>query len=97
MPQDRPERPRRPVSLPPDVIAELLSREDLASEHDLQVRLSEALAQLPAEQRTAVVAAHGYAEGAVGAAMELGVEPARAQELAEEGLALLRAAMAPRS
>jgi DNA-directed RNA polymerase specialized sigma24 family protein len=57
-------------------------------------RLDEALASLPPAERAAVVAAHGYAEGAVGAAMELEVETGDADALARSGLQLLRAALA---
>jgi DNA-directed RNA polymerase specialized sigma24 family protein len=57
-------------------------------------RLDAALAALPPSERAAVVAAHGYAEGPVGAAMELEVETGDAEALARNGLQLLRAALA---
>jgi DNA-directed RNA polymerase specialized sigma24 family protein len=57
-------------------------------------RLERALAALPAPERAAVVAAHAYAEGPVGAAVELDLDPEDADALARSGLQLLRAAFA---
>jgi DNA-directed RNA polymerase specialized sigma24 family protein len=64
------------------------------SHPELLDRLDRALAALPAAERAAVVAAHGYAEGPVGAAMELDAEIAKADALARRGLELLRCALA---
>ena len=64
------------------------------SRADLLERLDQALAALPADERAAVIAAHCYGEGAVGAAIELGLETGDADALARSGLQLLRAALA---
>jgi len=61
---------------------------------ELLDRLDRALAALPPAERAAVVAAHGYGEGPVGAAIELDVETEDGDALARNGLQLLRAAMA---
>ena len=45
------------------------------AEAELVARLERALAELPEAERTAVMAAVGYAGGSVGAAMELGLDP----------------------
>ena len=94
-----PQRPRRPVAMPSHLVAAVcdgrLDPEAALLEVDLLERLQSALAALPQEQRTAVVAAHGYAEGPVGAAVELDCDVPAADELAERGLAALRAAMQP--
>ena len=67
-------------------------------EAELVARLEAALAELPEAERTAVVAAIGYAGGSVGAAMELGLDPetgpADADALTRNGLQLLRGALA---
>lgn len=68
--------------------------EPSASHPEVLDRLDAALALLPPAERAAVVAAHGYAEGPVGAAMELEVETGDAEALARNGLQLLRAALA---
>jgi DNA-directed RNA polymerase specialized sigma24 family protein len=68
--------------------------EPAASHPEVLDRLDAALASLPPAERAAVVAAHGYAEGPVGAAMELEVETEDAEALARNGLQLLRAALA---
>jgi len=59
----------------------------------LVARLELALAELPEAERTAVVAAIGYAGGSVGAAMELGLDPADADALTRNALQLLRGAL----
>ena len=87
-----PRTPRcRPV--PPSVAEAVLAAEPDSSEAALLHRLDEALAALPAAERAAVVAAHGYAEGAAGAAMETGHGLDDADALARSGLQLLRAAL----
>jgi DNA-directed RNA polymerase specialized sigma24 family protein len=63
-------------------------------EAELVARLEQALAQLPEAERTAVIAAIGYAGGSVGAAMELGLEIDDADALTRNGLQLLRGALA---
>jgi len=60
---------------------------------ELLDRLDRALAALPPAERAAVVAAHGYGEGPVGAAIELDVETEDGDALARNGLQLLRAAL----
>lgn len=85
-------KPRcRPV--PPSVAEALHAVEVDSSEAALLHRLDLALASLPADERAAVVAAHGYAEGAAGAAMETGHPLGDADALARNGLQLLRAAL----
>jgi DNA-directed RNA polymerase specialized sigma24 family protein len=64
-----------------------------SQEAALVLRLERALAALPEAERTAVVAAIGYAGGSVGAAMELGLEVADADALTRNGLQLLRGAL----
>ncbi len=59
----------------------------------LVLRLEQALAQLPEEERVAVVSAIAFAGGSVGAAMELGLEVEDAEALTRSGLQLLRAAL----
>lgn len=88
------ERPPRCRPLPAHVVEAVAAIEPFASHPEVLDRLDEALASLPPAERAAVVAAHGYAEGAVGAAMELDVETADADVLAQRGLAMLRAALA---
>ena len=91
MTEDR--RPRcRP--LPAHVVEAVADSQPALSHPELLDRLDEALAALPAAERAAVVAAHGYAEGPVGAAMELNAEVGDADEVARHGLELLRAALA---
>ena len=91
MTEDR--RPRcRP--LPAHVVEAVADAEPELSHPELLDRLDRALASLPPAERAAVVAAHGYAEGPVGAAMELDREIGDADALARNGLRLLRAALA---
>ena len=89
-----PDRPPRCRPLPAHVVESVAAAEPFASHPEVLDRLDEALAALPPAERAAVVAAHGYAEGPVGAAMELEVETADADALARNGLQLLRAALA---
>jgi DNA-directed RNA polymerase specialized sigma24 family protein len=87
------ERPSRVRCMPPhEVDAHALP--DGAHEAELVLRLEQALARLPEAERTAVVAAIGYAGGSVGAAMELGLDVADADALTRNGLQLLRGALA---
>lgn len=79
--------------LPPHVIAAVADPGPTNPEAELLDRLERALAALPAAERTAVVAAHGFGEGAVGAAVELDLDPADADALTRSSLQLLRAAL----
>ncbi|MEX2290534.1 MAG: hypothetical protein WD794_09445 [Mycobacteriales bacterium] len=88
------ERPPRCRPLPSHLVEAVAAAEPTASHPEVLDRLEAALAALPPAERAAVVAAHGYAEGPVGAAMELEVEPGEADALARNGLQLLRAALA---
>jgi DNA-directed RNA polymerase specialized sigma24 family protein len=88
------DRPPRCRPLPSHVVEAVASRADELSPPELLDRLDQALAALPPAERAAVVAAHGYAEGPVGAAIELDAEIADADLLARSGLELLRAALA---
>ena len=88
------DQPPRCRPLPAHVV-EAVAAQDLGLSHpELLDRLDAALAALPDAERAAVVAAHGYAEGPVGAAMELDREVEDADALARNGLQLLRAALA---
>lgn len=89
-----PERPGRCRPVPPMFVAQVIDSAPLTSRAELLHRLELALAALPPAERMAVVAAHGYEEGAVGAAMELDLESEDADALARSGLQLLRAALA---
>ena len=89
-----PERPPRCRPLPAHIVEAVAATEPLASYPEVLDRLDEALAALPPAERAAVVAAHGYDEGPVGAAMELDLDTGDADALARNGLQLLRAALA---
>lgn len=86
-------RPRRPNMLPPHVMSQLEDTATELSEAALVDRLERALACLPAPERAAVVASVGYAEGPVGAAMEVELDPEQADALTRNALQLLRAAL----
>jgi DNA-directed RNA polymerase specialized sigma24 family protein len=86
-------RPPRCRPVPPNVAEQVHAVDPHGSEAALLHRLELALAALPEDERRAVVAAHGYAEGAMGAAVETGHTPADAEALARSGLQLLRAAL----
>jgi DNA-directed RNA polymerase specialized sigma24 family protein len=79
--------------VPPSVAEAVHALAPDSSEAALLDRLDRALAALPAQERAAVVAAHGYGEGAAGAAMETGHPLDDADALARSGLQLLRAAL----
>lgn len=85
-------RPSRVRSMPPH---EVDAHPAAPGSHEAQLvlRLEQALFRLPEAERTAVVAAIGYAGGSVGAAMELGLEVEDADALTRNGLQLLRAAL----
>jgi DNA-directed RNA polymerase specialized sigma24 family protein len=76
------------------VVAEVVDTTPTTSRAELLHRLELALAALPPAERTAVVAAHGYGEGPIGAAIELDLDSADADALTRNGLQLLRAALA---
>jgi DNA-directed RNA polymerase specialized sigma24 family protein len=84
----------RPRALPPIVVDSFRDATPAVSEAELVRRLEVALADLPPDERAAVVAAIGYAEGPVGAAMEVEQETDVAAALAQRGLDRLRAALA---
>ncbi|MDT7540045.1 MAG: hypothetical protein QOI82_3630 [Actinomycetota bacterium] len=88
------ERPPRRVLLPPAVIDAVIDCAPSTSRAELLHRLELALAELPPAERMAVVAAHGYDEGPVGAAVELDMETGDADALTRNALQLLRAALA---
>ena len=92
---DRPEpRPGKCRPLPPHVVdGHAASDPDGTDEAELLRRLDEALRDLPHDERTAVIASYAYAEGVVGAAVELDVETGDAHALSERGLAALRSAL----
>jgi DNA-directed RNA polymerase specialized sigma24 family protein len=86
------ERPSRVRCMPPHEV-DAHGAPDASHEAELVRRLEVALAELPAAERTAVVAAIAYTGGSVGAAMELGIEVPDADALTRNGLQLLRAAL----
>ena len=87
------ERKPRCRPLPPHVVAQVEDSSGDTQEAQLLHRLGHALADLPDAERTAVVAAIGYAGGPVGAAMELDLDVEDADALTRSGLQLLRAAL----
>lgn len=87
-----PDRPSRVRCMPPHEV-DSHAAAALSQEAALVARLEQALAALPAEERTAVVAAVGYAGGSVGAAMELGLDVVAAEAVTRNGLQLLRGAL----
>ena len=88
------ERTPRCRPLPPTYVAQVADTAPSTSRAELLDRLERALAALPEAERTAVVAAHGYGEGPVGAAMELELDGDEADALSRNALQLLRAALA---
>ena len=88
------DRPPRCRPLPPHVVEAVAAAQDGVSETELLDRLDRALAGLPPNERTAVIAAYAYGEGPVGATMETELDPEDADALARSGLQLLRAALA---
>ena len=88
------ERPPRCRPLPSHVVEAIPAEVPGISPPELLDRLDRALSALPPAERAAVVAAHGYGEGPVGAAIELDVETEDGDALARSGLQLLRAALA---
>lgn len=88
------ERKPRCRPLPPSAVAAVIDSAPTTSRAELLHRLELALAELPAAERTAVVAAHAYEGGPVGAAVELDLETVDADALTRNALQLLRAALA---
>ncbi|MCU1672065.1 MAG: hypothetical protein JWN77_178 [Frankiales bacterium] len=88
------ERTPRCRPLPPTSVAQVIDPAPAVSRAELLDRLERALAELPDAERTAVVAAHAYGGGAIGAAMELGLEGEDAEALTRNALQLLRASLA---
>ena len=88
------ERTPRCRPRPPSVIAAVVDTAPTTSRAELLHRLELALADLPPAERMAVVAAHGYDEGPIGAAMELDIESGDADALARSALQMLRGALA---
>ncbi len=88
------DRPPRCRPLPSHLVEAVAAPGAEVSHPEVLDRLDSALAALPPAERAAVVAAHGYAEGPVGAAIELDLETEDADALARNGLQLLRAALA---
>jgi DNA-directed RNA polymerase specialized sigma24 family protein len=86
------ERPSRVRAMPPHEV-DMHAAELATQEAELVHRLELALAELPDAERTAVVAAIGFAGGSVGAAMELGIETDDADAVTRNGLQLLRGAL----
>jgi len=87
------ERKPRCRPLPPSYVAQVADSTPETSRAELLDRLEQALAALPPAERTAVVAAHGYAEGTVGVAMELELDADDADALTRNALQLLRASL----
>jgi len=87
------ERKPRCRPLPPSYVAQVADSTPETSRAELLDRLEQALAALPPAERTAVVAAHGYAEGTVGVAMELELDGDDADALTRNALQLLRASL----
>ena len=88
------ERKPRCRPLPPSVVAAVIDTAPTTSRAELLHRLELALAELPPAERMAVVAAHGYDEGPVGAAVELDIETGDADALTRNALQMLRGALA---
>jgi DNA-directed RNA polymerase specialized sigma24 family protein len=88
------ERKPRCRPLPPSVVAAVIDTAPVTSRAELVHRLELALAELPPAERMAVVAAYGYDEGAVGAAIELDIETGDADALTRNALQMLRGALA---
>lgn len=91
MAQDKPPR-LRPIA--PGTIANNVSSVDGLSDTELVARLYEALETLPPAERAAAVVAIGFNEGPVGAAIELGIDPADADAVTRNAIQLLRGALA---
>lgn len=88
-------RPRRPVPLPPDVVAAVGDlHPDATSEAELLERLEAALRLLPAAERRAVLTAHASDEGVAGVAALMDLSDEDADALTRSAVQLLRGALA---
>lgn len=88
-------RPRRPVPLPPEVVAEVGDRTlDTTPAAELLERLESALRLLPPDERRAVLTAHADDEGVAGVARALDLSAEEADALTRSALQLLRGALA---
>ena len=88
-------RAEDPRDRPRTELTDLELVQERLEEAELQRALLAALAALPADQRVAVVAALGYAEGPAGAAVELDLDPHAAERVTQQGLDALRQALSP--
>lgn len=79
--------------MPPETLRHAAASEG-TSEAELLERLEEALAALPAAERSAAVVAFGLAEGSAGVADELALSAEDAEALSRSALQLLRGALA---
>jgi DNA-directed RNA polymerase specialized sigma24 family protein len=90
-----PERPRRPLLQPPNVIAEVGDPTlDATPSAALLERLDSALRLLPAAERNAVLAAHADDGGVADVAAALDLSEEDAEALTRSALQLLRGALA---
>lgn len=77
----------------PGTIADNVRASEGVSDEELVARLYEALATLPAPERSAAVVAFGLGEGHEGVATELDLDPDDADALTRNALQLLRGAL----
>jgi DNA-directed RNA polymerase specialized sigma24 family protein len=82
-------RPKRPVRLPPESLANVARTNDAI----LEERLWQALGELPMDERAAAMICFGLAEGSTGVAVELDLPEEDAEALARSALQHLRGAM----
>jgi len=88
-------RPRRPVPLPPDVVALVGDVSvDATPEAELLERLESALRMLPPAERRAVLTAHASDEGVAGVAAAMDLSDEDAAALTRSAVQLLRGALA---
>ena len=88
-------RPRRPVALPPEVVALVGDVSDGATpEAELLERLEAALRLLPAAERRAVLTAHAGENGLDDVAADMDLSPEDADALTRNAVQLLRGALA---
>lgn len=88
-------RPRRPVPLPPDVVAAVGDvHPGTTAEAELLERLEAALRLLPAAERRAVLTAHADDEGVEGVAALLDLSDEDADALTRSAVQMLRGALA---
>ncbi|HEX8003477.1 MAG TPA: hypothetical protein VF519_12355 [Mycobacteriales bacterium] len=88
-------RPRRPVALPPEVVAQVGDASIGATPAaELLERLESALRLLPAAERRAVLTAHAADEGVAGVAAAMDLSDEDAAALTSSAVQLLRGALA---